>query len=142
MFRADVHPMPDIVTILSASTRFRTWTTVLVRTLFVDDLRKRGPWSILAPTDEAFELLPSGVLERLFRPSAIEALIDLAEHHILRSTEPPDGQLLSHKFAANGVRGGRVLARRTCSNGHLCVVDRVAIPAGLLSRVMPPVRAA
>ena len=126
MFPVDDRPIPDVVNTLAASIRFRTWTTVLVRTLFVDDLRGRGPWLVLAPTDEAFALLPDGLLEQLFRPSAIEDLIDLAELHIVRSTGPV-ARSLSRSFAFLG-DGTRVLARKRCSNGAISVVDRVSLP--------------
>lgn len=126
MFPVNDRPIPDVVNTLAASIRFRTWTTILVRTLFVDDLRGRGPWLVLAPTDEAFALLPPGVLEDLFRPSAIEDLIDLAELHIVRSTCPV-ARSLSRSFAFVG-DGTRVLARKRCSNGAISVVDRVSLP--------------
>jgi len=126
MFPVDDRPIPDVVNTLSASIRFRTWTTILVRTLFVDDLRGRGPWLVLAPTDEAFALLPQGLLEELFRPSAIEDLIDLAELHIVRSTCPV-ARPLSRSFAFLG-DGTHVLARKRCSNGAISVVDRVSLP--------------
>lgn len=130
MFDVEDHPMPDVVSTLAASIRFRTWTTILVRTLFVDDLRDRGPWLVLAPTDEAFALLPPGMLAALFKPLAIEDLIDLAEAHIVRSAIPVGRSLSgSHPFPGYGAR---VLARKRCSNGAISVVDRVCIPPRLL----------
>ena len=135
MFDVEDHPLPDVVNTLAASTRFRTWTTILVRTLFVDDLREQGPWLVLAPTDEAFALLPEGMLEALFKPLAIEDLIDLAESHIVRSTTPVD-RSLSRGFPFLAY-GARVLARKRCSNGAIAVVDRVSIPPRLLPMSTP-----
>ena len=135
MFDVEDHPVPDVVSTLAASLRFRTWTTILVRTLFVDDLRDRGPWLVLAPTDEAFALLPPGMLQALFKPLAIEDLIDLAESHIVLSAVPVGrSPSRSHPFPDHG---GRVLARKRCSNGTISVVDRVCIPPRLLPAPTP-----
>lgn len=142
MFNVSAKPMPDIVSTLAASLCFRTWTTILVRTLFIDDLRERGPWLVLAPPDEAFARLPAGTLESLFRPSAIDDLVDLAERHIVRSPSARDSSLLSRKLAFVGAGRATVLARRACSNGLIVSVDRVAVGPrlrwGLLSAVPAP----
>ena len=118
----------DIVATLAASTRFRTWTTILVRTLFVDDLRDNGPWRVLAPTDHAFDQLPAGMLESLFQSSSDE-LVDLAEYHIVPCSGPAD-RTFPRRLFAGGMRA-RVVSRQSCSNGHISIVDRVAIPPSL-----------
>ncbi len=119
-------PAPDIIATLAASTQFRTWTTILVRTLFVDDLREPGPWFLLCPTDEAFDQLPKGVLNRIFAPSRVEQLIDLAERHITRSAWPSMPQRRVHDKARH-VNGANVVAQRRCSNGMLTIIDRVLV---------------
>lgn len=125
MFAPDARPMLDIVTTLAGCAHFRTWTTILVRTLFIDDLRERGPWLVFAPSDEAFARLAAGTLERMFRPSRIDDLVDLAERHIVRSPFARDPELLTQKLACLTTGPAMVLARRACSNGVLVAVDSV-----------------
>ena len=47
-----------------------------------DDLKGEGPFTIFAPTDDAFDALPAGILDTLLEPSNQSALIDLLSFHV------------------------------------------------------------
>lgn len=123
----------DLPSTLASTTRFRTWTTILVATQLVDDLRENGPFAIFAPTDEAFDALPPGSLEDLLHVTSLERLIDLGERHIVRGRSR-SGVHMKTLFgstlwldAAGRIRphGVRVKDRRIASNGIIYAVDQV-----------------
>ncbi len=109
-----------------------------------------GLYTTFAPTDEAFEKLPPGVLESLFRPENDERLEDIIKHHIaegvfaagkvpgFRSLGVSEitpvsafGQQLNFKASADGptVDGSNVVQTDLpCANGVVHVVDSVILP--------------
>jgi len=112
-----------------------------------------GPLTVFAPTDDAFSLLPGGVLEGLHRPENHTQLVDLIENHIVRD------ELTTARFGTVGaVRtlvGNRVPIRyaaeswwygdarvvgpdwRHTENGVVHVINRVIWPDADLMRELP-----
>ncbi len=137
----------DIVSTAAAAGQFRTLVTALVATDLVDDLKGKGPFTVFAPTDEAFAKLPKGTLQTLLKPENREDLAAILTYHVvagsqiripehpprhrLRETETLNGAKI--RFERNGsqvsVNGNRVVARNiACSNGIIQVIDGVLIP--------------
>ena len=129
----------------AASTEtFRTLVRALVVTDLVKTLNGKGPFTVFAPTDEAFAKLGAKTLEGLFQPENREALADILKYHVVPGRVAADefsanprpktvnGATLT--VAANGhgvaVNDATVIkADVRCSNGLIHVVDRVLIPS-------------
>jgi uncharacterized surface protein with fasciclin (FAS1) repeats/formylglycine-generating enzyme required for sulfatase activity len=135
----------DIVDTAIAA-KFTTLARALEAAGLVDALKGAGPFTVFAPTDEAFAALPKGTLESLLLPENKERLRDILTHHVV------PGRLLSHGVGnidvpqmartaagdrepicadAAGFRFGDALVVRPdigCSNGVIHVIDRVVLP--------------
>jgi hypothetical protein len=125
----------DVVQALASTPRFRTFVTILVATELIHDLRGRGPWVVLAPSEDVFNGLPRGWLDAVFQPANVEALIDLAENHLCVAAGPgsPLVTLLGeHVSDQAGVGHLRPLA-----NGALIEVERLLLPPSLRGRCAP-----
>ena len=70
-----------IVDIAVADDRFETLVTALTAAELVETLQGEGPFTVFAPTDEAFEALPEGTLEALLEDEA--ALTDVLLYHVV-----------------------------------------------------------
>lgn len=85
--------------VLTALGKARGFTTVarLIRAAGLDaTLTHDGPWTILAPSDEAFARLPEGTLDALLAPEGKEALVALVKNHVL------EGRLDSDELRKRG----------------------------------------
>ncbi len=106
-------------------------------------LQEMGPFTLLAPTNEAFDALPAGTLDALFEPSNVDQLRDVVNYHItdgdnsvdallgLNSivTLQGDEVLLDSIAAALVVNDAAVITPDvTSSNGRLHVIDSVLTP--------------
>ena len=108
-----------------------------------DTLKGAGPFTVFAPTDDAFAKLPAETLEELFRPQNKERLRDILLTHIfaVRATGGELGKLseavtLKRKplpvDLANGARIGGAAVTRTdipATNGVMHLIDTVLMPA-------------
>jgi uncharacterized surface protein with fasciclin (FAS1) repeats len=105
-----------------------------------------GPFTIFAPTDDAFAALPEGTVESLLKTENRQQLIDILKFHVISgrvydtdavSTGFADsllGRSLEIGFSADGIRvnGSRVLARNiAASNGVIHVIDSVLLPTSM-----------
>lgn len=66
----------------------------------VDVLQGKGPFTVFAPTDDAFENLPAGTLESLLKPENKEKLAAILTYHVVPATESFDS--LMKKIRAGG----------------------------------------
>ena len=73
--------MGDIVDTAIAAGSFSTLVTAVEAAGLVDTLKSEGPFTVFAPTDEAFALLPEGVLESLLEDTS--ALTDVLTYHVV-----------------------------------------------------------
>ncbi|MEM9219438.1 MAG: fasciclin domain-containing protein [Cyanobacteria bacterium P01_F01_bin.150] len=72
-----------IVDVATSSETFTTLVSALSETELVDVLQGDGPFTVFAPTDEAFEALPAGTLEALMAPENREVLVSLLAYHVV-----------------------------------------------------------
>ena len=73
---------PNIVETAVADGRFTTLVTALQAAGLDDDLAGEGPFTVFAPTDDAFALLPEGTVETLLEPANQDLLIDILTFHV------------------------------------------------------------
>jgi uncharacterized surface protein with fasciclin (FAS1) repeats len=132
----------DIVETAIANGSFNTFVTAVKAAGLDDTLRGTGPFTIFAPTDEAFANLPEGVWDNLLKPENQGELTAILNYHVvsgkLMSTD------LSDKTTADRVAGGQLWLDATegvhvdnakvlkadieASNGVIHVIDSVMMP--------------
>ena len=75
--------MKDIVDTAVAAGSFTTLATALTEAGLVDTLKGPGPFTVFAPTDEAFAKLPAGTVEDLLKPENRDKLVDILTFHVV-----------------------------------------------------------
>jgi uncharacterized surface protein with fasciclin (FAS1) repeats len=131
----------DIVDTAVGAGSFNTLVTAVKAAGLVDTLKGEGPFTVFAPTDEAFAKLPEGTVEALLKDK--EKLTAILTYHVvpgkvmgkdvagLSSAKTANGQVLSIK-SENGevmVDNAKVVkVDIPCSNGVIHVIDTVVIP--------------
>jgi uncharacterized surface protein with fasciclin (FAS1) repeats len=133
----------NIVDVLAADDSFKTFGKVLRKAGLEDTLRGAGPFTLLAPTDAAFDKLPPGRLDNLMKPENKDELVSLLNHHVLagRSSAADMAKLTTAKTLAGDsvpivssgskvkVDGAELTSRDIqSSNGVLHGIDKVNIP--------------
>jgi len=73
----------NLVDTAAANGSFETFGKALDRAGMTETLRGAGPFTVFAPTDAAFEKLPAGKLESLFKPENKEELVSLLNYHVV-----------------------------------------------------------
>ena len=133
----------DIVDIAAGAGTFSTLVAAVEAADLVDTLKSEGPFTVFAPTDEAFAKLPEGTVETLLLPENKSDLIAVLTYHVIpgavMSTDIA-GQMVTPTTvqgsmldidATNGVMvdGASVIqADIEASNGVIHVIDSVILP--------------
>lgn len=130
-----------IVDVASASDDFSTLVTALSAAGLVETLQGPGPFTVFAPTNEAFAALPAGVLDKLLLPENKEALTKILTYHVLprevMAADIADGNAATVEgltvalSTADGVtvNGAKVVtADVVASNGVIHAIDAVILP--------------
>src|ERR1035437_2650049 len=78
----------DIVDTAVAAGQFTTLAKALQAAGLVDTLKGKGPFTVLAPTDDAFAKLPSGALDDLLKPENKEKLKAVLLYHVVAGKVP------------------------------------------------------
>jgi transforming growth factor-beta-induced protein len=73
----------DIVDTAVADGRFKTLVAAVQAAGLVDTLKGEGPFTVFAPTDDAFAALPAGTLDTLLKPENKQQLIDILTYHVV-----------------------------------------------------------
>ena len=76
----------DIVDTAIAAGSFKTLATALQAAGLVGTLKGEGPFTVFAPTDEAFSKLPAGTVESLLKPENKEKLKAILLYHVVSVT--------------------------------------------------------
>jgi uncharacterized surface protein with fasciclin (FAS1) repeats len=137
------HGKKDIVDTAVAAGSFNTLAAALEAGGLIDTLKSEGPFTVFAPTDDAFAKLPAGTVENLLKPENKDQLVAILTYHVVPGkVMAADVVKLDSAATANGaelsirVDGGTVFvndARVTAtdiaaSNGVIHVVDTVILP--------------
>jgi uncharacterized surface protein with fasciclin (FAS1) repeats len=133
----------DIVDTAAAAGSFKTLAKALQAADLVDTLKGAGPFTVFAPTDEAFAKLPPETLNELLKPENKSKLRRILTYHVvpgrvsssdvarLRSTKAVSGDTIGIDKGADAVTvdGARVLKTDVqASNGLIHVIDAVMLP--------------
>jgi uncharacterized surface protein with fasciclin (FAS1) repeats len=135
----------DIVETAVAAGSFKTLAKALQAADLVDTLKGPGPFTVFAPTDEAFARLPAGTLESLLKPENKAKLQRILTYHVVAGkVMAADVVKLETAKAVSGdtimvaVKGGNVTVDQArvvktdigASNGVIHVIDAVLLPKG------------
>jgi transforming growth factor-beta-induced protein len=135
---------PDIVDTAIAAGSFKTLATALQAAGLVDALKGKGPFTVFAPTDEAFAKLPAGTLEALLKDP--KALAEVLKYHVVSgAVKAADVVKLSEAKSLQGepiaikVDGGKVMVNGAnvvstdieTSNGIIHAIDAVILPPSM-----------
>ena len=133
----------DIVDTAVAAGKFKTLAAALEAAGLVDTLKGDGPFTVFAPTDEAFAKLPKGTVEGLLKPENKDKLKAILTYHVAgakaMSTDLKDGQMVKTvngkevkvKISGENVMVGDakvVKADIPAKNGVIHVIDTVLMP--------------
>lgn len=133
----------DIVTTAVEAGQFKTLAAALKAAGLVETLKGPGPFTVFAPTDEAFAKLPAGTVDNLLKPENKAKLTSILTYHVvsgnvkaadvvkLKEAKTVEGQ--SVKISA---MGGKVKVNDSnvvktdiaASNGTIHVIDAVLMP--------------
>lgn len=131
----------DIVDTAIAAGQFKTLVKLVQEADLVDALRGEGPFTVFAPTDDAFAKLPKSQVDALLKDK--EALRRVLLYHVvqgkvmasdvtkMRSAKTLQGQNINIRVRNNTVRindAKVVKADIVCSNGVIHVIDKVILP--------------
>ena len=134
----------DIVETAKAAGQFSTLLTAAAEAGLAETLAGEGPFTVFAPTDEAFARMPRGKLDDLMLPANRDELIGILKGHVTSGTgmssavkiiELPTvaGPPLRVRLDSTGVtvNDSRVThADIACSNGVIHAIDHVVLPDG------------
>ena len=112
----------DVVGSLADDGSFATLLAALEASGLADELKGAGPFTLFAPTDEAFEALPTGAVEALLQPANREDLVALLAYHVV--PERLDSRALSAMVAGIGAEPSTI---GTAGGKSLVVDDRVGL---------------
>jgi len=133
----------DIVDTAVGAGSFKTLVAAVTAAGLVETLKGAGPFTVFAPTDEAFAALPAGTVDNLLKPENKAQLVKVLTFHVVpgkvMSTDLKDG------MTAKTVEGGEVTidldngvmvndakvvtADIAADNGVIHVIDKVILPA-------------
>ena len=132
----------DIVDTAAASEDFETLVAAVQAAGLVETLKGDGPFTVFAPTDEAFAALPAGTVEDLLKPENKDQLTAILTYHVVPG-KVMSGDLSNNMMAAT-VQGGEVTIMTEggvtvdganvvqpdieTSNGVIHVIDGVIMP--------------
>ena len=134
----------DIVDVAASNQSFTTLVAAVKAAGLVDTLKGKGPYTVFAPTNEAFAKLPAGTVESLLKPENKDKLIAILTYHVVPSKFY--AKQVVNIDAAKTVQGssiditamnGKVMVDNAkviktdikASNGVIHVIDNVIIPS-------------
>jgi uncharacterized surface protein with fasciclin (FAS1) repeats len=133
----------DIVDTAVAAGSFTTLVAAVGAAGLVDTLKGEGPFTVFAPSDNAFAALPAGTVDDLVKPENKAKLTEILLLHVLPGTvmaADVSGKVLDpataggatvHVDGTDGVtvNGAKVVtADIACTNGVIHVIDKVLLP--------------
>lgn len=132
----------DIVAVASGAENFKTLLAAVKAAGLVETLQGRGPFTVFAPTDEAFAKLPAGTVESLLKPENKDKLAAILKYHVLpgrvlaadvktMEAKTALGQSVKLKVSDAGVTVDNAKVIKTdllAENGVIHVIDSVILP--------------
>lgn len=136
-------PGKDIVDTAVSAGSFNTLVAAVKAAGLVDTLKGSGPFTVFAPTDEAFAKLPAGTVDNLLKPENRDKLKAILTYHVvpgkvmaadvvkLKQAKTANGASLTVKTSGGGVMIDNAKVVKTdiaTSNGVIHVIDTVVLP--------------
>ena len=133
----------DVVDTAVGAGDFNTLVTAIKAAGLVETLKGKGPFTVFAPTDEAFAKLPAGTVENLLKPENKQKLASILTYHVvpgkvmasevvkLADAKTVNGQSLTINVEGEMVMVDSAKVVKTdieCSNGVIHVIDAVVLP--------------
>lgn len=145
---ANMVPSKDIVDNAAGSADHTTLVAAVKAAGLVETLKSAGPFTVFAPTNEAFAKLPAGTVDNLLKPENKATLAKILTYHVvagaIKSTDLKDGQKLKtvqgeeltihykdNKWMVHDAKGAMAnitIADAISSNGVTHVIDAVLMP--------------
>ncbi|MGI9525321.1 MAG: fasciclin domain-containing protein [Hyphomicrobiaceae bacterium] len=135
--------MKDVVDVAAGTGTHNTLVTAIKAAGLVETLKGKGPFTVFAPTDEAFAKLPEGKLDDLLKPENKGELTDILTYHVVPS-KIMSGDIKGKKASPKTVQGSALSVDATkgvkvdnatvtaadvaASNGVIHVIDIVLMP--------------
>jgi len=132
----------DIVAVAAGNGSFNTLVAAVKAAGLVETLQGAGPFTVFAPTDEAFAKLPKGTVEDLLKPENKAKLVSILTYHVVAGkvmaadvktmkAKTVNGQSLDVKVTDGAVTVDNAKVVKTdvaASNGVIHVIDTVVLP--------------
>jgi transforming growth factor-beta-induced protein len=146
-------PAQDIVEVAVAAGNFKTLAAALEAAGLVETLKGEGPFTVFAPTDEAFAKLDKALLDDLLKPENKETLVAILTYHVvpgkvtaadvvnLPSAETVQGEEITIKVDGNTVMVNDAKVTQTdiaARNGVIHVIDTVILPPTVAEKLAAP----
>jgi transforming growth factor-beta-induced protein len=146
-------PAPDIVDTAVAAGTFTTLAAALEAAGLVETLKGEGPFTVFAPTDEAFAKLDKALLDDLLKPENKETLVAILTYHVvpgkvtaadvvnLPSAKTVQGEEITIKVDGNTVMVNDAKVTQTdiaARNGVIHVIDTVILPPTVAEKLAAP----
>ncbi len=140
---AVILPPKDIVDTAAGDARFKTLVAAVQAAGLVETLKGEGPFTVFAPTDQAFAKLPAGTLNELLKPENKQKLTDILTYHVVSGkvyakdvVNLTEATTVLGKNVTIKVMDGKVYINDAqviitdilCSNGVIQVIDTVILP--------------
>lgn len=132
----------NVVQVAIGSKDHTTLVAAVKAAELVDALSNAGPFTVFAPTNAAFDILPAGTVDGLLKPEKKEALTDILQYHVsvgvFKADMFQDGQIIGQVNGGNititkkadgiYVNGtAKIIASIPASNGIVHVIDGVLL---------------
>ncbi|MUH50742.1 MAG: fasciclin domain-containing protein [Actinobacteria bacterium] len=132
----------DIVAVASAAGSFKTLVAAVAAAGLVETLQSAGPFTVFAPTDDAFAALPAGLVDKLLLPANKDLLVKILTYHVVSgkvlAADVKSGDVASVEGSniTLTVADGKVMVNKAtvtaadvmASNGVIHVIDQVILP--------------
>lgn len=132
----------DIVAVASGAGKFNTLVAAVKAAGLVETLQGTGPFTVFAPTDEAFAKLPEGTVASLLKPENKAKLVSILTYHVLpgkvmaQDVKTMKAKTVNGKEVGIKVDGGKVMVDNAnviktdvaAKNGVIHVIDTVILP--------------
>ncbi|MEM1135597.1 MAG: fasciclin domain-containing protein [Bacteroidota bacterium] len=135
----------NIVELASGAENLSTLVAAVKAAGLVETLSGKGPFTVFAPTNDAFAALPEGTLESLLKPENKDKLVSILTYHVVgakvMSTDLTDGQkaatVQGEKITVDLSSGAKInnasvtTADVKASNGVVHIIDKVILPPSM-----------
>ncbi len=139
---ADATATKDILDTAAGAGSFNTLGAAITAAGLTDTLKGEGPFTVFAPTDDAFKALPAGVVDALLKPENKDALAKVLSYHVVAGKvmaadiTPGDVKTVEGATIKLAVADGNIAvndatvtsADVAASNGVIHVIDKVLVP--------------